>query len=132
MGRFGQNGVMAKCTGKAPIQGDKMVDAERQAAKHPRTFLIPPALHRRGLRVGDEAKVIYRGKSGGIRNWATIEHVDTRGCYVGRTSEGVVKFGPRHVIDVAPRVGAKTNIAYVVSGLIVASVLGWLVVAGSR
>ena len=85
-------------------------DAEQLAAEAPRSFFIPPAEVRRGLKPGDVVKLIFRlerddGEAGVERMW--VEVVET-GPYVGTLANeprlgGVVaygdrvEFGPEHV-----------------------------------
>lgn len=93
-----------------------LLDAVEQAAAHPRSFFIPDAAAREGLRPGDHAKLVFQLTDAtddgppAERMW--VEVTDTApGGYVGRLdNEPVVvpdlragariEFEPRHVVEV--------------------------------
>lgn len=94
----------------------RLADVVDRARHNPRTFHLPPASEREGLRVGDYAKLVFEGERGGDRMWVRVDLVEA-GRYRGTLGndpvyvEGigcgeVVRFGPEHVCAVAREVDA--------------------------
>lgn len=96
-----------------PSRGYKLVDVEKRARAHPRTFDILSEDERASLQPGDFAKLIFEEAGQGERMWVEVAEVTGRGRYVGALANNpailqsvgygdTVKFTAKHVASVMP------------------------------
>jgi hypothetical protein len=94
-----------------------LLSAEERHAEHPDTFQIPDWVHRRMLKPGDVAKVIFEPRDADClpeRIWVRVTHCVSvgyvGGYYIGTLANDplflpakfghVVRFCPEHIVDI--------------------------------